>query len=57
MPSKEYLEKLKLILNESGNYTDEQILYIGEKLIRFYKLVSKIMENNKNEIKTKNKTV
>ncbi len=43
MVSKEFLVKLNTIINSSGEYSEEEIVYIGENLIQFYKTIQKIM--------------
>lgn len=43
MVSKEFLTKLNTIINENGEYSEEEIVYIGENLIQFYKTIQKIM--------------
>lgn len=59
MVSKEFLIKLNTIINSSGEYSEEEIVYIGENLIQFYKTIQKIMNGNingKSEEDTKKKT-
>ncbi len=46
MVSKEFLIKLNTIINSDGEYSEEQIVYIGESLIQFYKTIQKIMNEN-----------
>lgn len=43
MVSKEFLTKLNTIINSNGEYSEEEIVYIGENLIQFYKTIQKIM--------------
>ncbi len=43
MVSKEFLIKLNTIINANGEYSEEEIVYIGENLILFYKTIQKIM--------------
>jgi len=43
MVSKEFLIKLNAIINTDGEYSEEEIVYIGEKLIQFYRTIQKIM--------------
>lgn len=43
MVSKEFLVKLNTIINSNGEYSEEEIVYIGENLIQFYKTIQKIM--------------
>lgn len=43
MVSKEFLVKLNTIINSNGEYSEEEIVYIGENLILFYKTIQKIM--------------
>lgn len=43
MVSKEFLIKLNTIINSNGEYSEEEIVYIGEDLILFYKTIQKIM--------------
>jgi|GEM_PF-5115830 len=43
MVSKEFLIKLNTIINSNGEYSEEEIVYIGENLILFYKTIQKIM--------------
>lgn len=59
MVSKEFLIKLNTIINSSGEYSEEEVVYIGENLIQFYKTIQKIMNGNingKSEEDTKKKT-
>jgi len=46
MVSKEFLVKLNTIINSDGEYSEEEIVYIGENLIQFYKTIQKIMNEN-----------
>ena len=43
MVSNEFLIKLNTIINTDGEYSEEEIAYIGESLIQFYKTIQKIM--------------
>ncbi len=43
MVSKEFLKKLNTIINTNGEYSEEEVVYIGENLILFYKTIQKIM--------------
>lgn len=43
MVSREFLIKLNTIINSNGEYSEEEIVYIGENLILFYKTIQKIM--------------
>jgi hypothetical protein len=43
MVSKEFLIKLNTIINTDGEYSEEEVVYIGESLIQFYKTIQKIM--------------
>ena len=43
MVSNEFLIKLNTIINSNGEYSEEEIVYIGENLILFYKTIQKIM--------------
>lgn len=55
MVSKEFLIKLNTIINTNGEYAEEEIVYIGEKLIQFYKTIQKIMNENLNGKNSTNK--
>jgi hypothetical protein len=46
MVSKEFLIKLNTIINTDGEYSEEEVVYIGESLIQFYKTIQKIMNEN-----------
>ena len=46
MVSKEFIRKLNTIINSDGEYSEEEVVYIGESLIQFYKTIQKIMNEN-----------
>ncbi len=48
MPSKEYLQEMKEILNSNGKYSEEEVIYISEKTLELYKTIEKILNNNVN---------
>ena len=43
MVSKEFIKKLNTIINTENQFSEEEILYIGESLIEFYKTIEKIL--------------
>lgn len=49
MVSKEFLTKLNTIINENGEYSVEEIMRIGENLIRLYKTLMEILNGNENK--------
>lgn len=49
MVSKEFLTKLNTIINANGEYSAEEILYIGENLIRLYRTLMEILNENGNK--------
>lgn len=48
MVSKEFIKKLNTIINTKGELSEEEIIYIGESLILFYKTIEKIIHRNVN---------
>lgn len=46
MVSKEFIQKLNTIINTKGELSEEEIIYIGESLIQFYKTIEKIIHGN-----------
>lgn len=48
MVSKEFIKKLNTIINTKGELSEEEVIYIGESLIQFYKTIEKIMHRNIN---------
>jgi hypothetical protein len=56
MVSKEFLIKLNTIINPNGEYSEEEIVYIGDNIILFYKTIEKIMHRNVDGKSNKNTT-
>ena len=48
MVSKEFITKLNTIINTEEKFSEEEIIYIGESLIQFYKTIEKIMYKDVN---------
>lgn len=48
MVSKEFIKKLKTIINTEDQLSEEEVIYIGESLIQFYKTIEKIIHRNVN---------
>ena len=46
MVSKEFIQKLNTIINTKGQLSEEEVIYIGESLIQFYKTIEKIIHGN-----------
>lgn len=59
MASEIYINKIKLLLNSDGKYSEEEIIRIANTLLRLYKTIQKVMENedyNKNGSETTTNT-
>lgn len=48
MPSEEFLTTLNTIINEEGEYSKEEIQYVGSSLIQLYKTILKILNKDGN---------
>ncbi|KKP43756.1 MAG: hypothetical protein UR34_C0011G0010 [candidate division WS6 bacterium GW2011_GWC1_33_20] len=59
MVSKEFIKKLNTIINTENQFSEEEILYIGESLIEFYKTIEKILNQygNGKSIKDREKEI
>lgn len=44
MVSNKYLNKMRLLLNAKGNYTDEEVVRIANTLLRLCKTILNIMK-------------
>ena len=48
MVSKEFIRKLNTIINIEDQLSEEDVIYIAESLIQFYKTIEKIIHRNVN---------